>query len=101
MSVLQEKLCHRHFARYSGLVQLGLIVFANVRIFVGIFDQCAAFLYVDIDAVLAALVSDLKSNWMNAASVAQRKMARSLRPGVEMLMKSSPRRAVHAARFPF
>src|SRR5688500_10238854 len=72
-----------------------------MRVFVGVLDQSAAFFYVDVNAVLAALVGDLESDRVDAAAVAEREMARRLRAGIEMLVKPAPRRAVNAARFPF
>ena len=49
---------------------------ANVRVFVGVFEQGAAFFDVDINAVFAALVGDLEADRMNSAAVAESEMAR-------------------------
>ena len=45
---------------------------ANIRIFVGVLDQRAALLDVDVDAVFAAFVGDLEADGMDAAAIAQR-----------------------------
>ena len=66
----------RHLARYAFFSHLVFVVFANVRVFVGIFDQGAAFFHVDINAVFAALVGDLEADRVNSAAVAEREMAR-------------------------
>ena len=76
-------------------------MFPNVRIFIGILDQRAAFFYVDINAVLAALVGDLEADRVNSAAVAEREMARRFGAGIEMLMKPAARRTIDAAGFPF
>ena len=73
----------------------------DVRILVGVLYQCAAALDVDIDAVFAALIGDLKANRVNPAAVADREMARGLRTGIEMLVEPSTGRAVDAAFSPF
>src|SRR5882724_1901165 len=94
-------LYRRHLARDAVFSHLVFVVCVNVRVFVGIFDQGAAFFHVDINAVLTALVGDLETARVKPAAVAQREMARRLGAGVEMLMKPAARRAIDAARFPF
>src|ERR1051325_2494729 len=75
-------------------------MFPNVRIFVGILDQRAAFFHVDVNAVLAALAGNLAADGIKLPAVPEREMARRLRTGVEMLMKPAPWRTVNAARLP-
>src|SRR5262249_153368 len=90
----------RHFAGYSRFSQFVFIVLPDLRIFVRILYQRTASLHVDVNAVLAPFVGNLKADGMNPAAIANRQVTRALGPGIEVLVKPTPWRAIDASLFP-
>src|SRR5262245_57655770 len=90
----------RHFAGYSRFSQFVFIVLPDLRIFVSVLYQRTASLHVDVNAVLAPFVGNLKADGMNPAAIADRQVTRALGPGIEVLMKPTPWRAIDASLLP-
>src|SRR5262249_17314963 len=90
----------RHFAGYSRFSQFVFIVLPDLRIFVSVLYQRTASLHVDVNAVLAPFVGNLKADRMNPAAIADRQVTRALGPGIEVLMKPTPWRTIDASLLP-
>src|SRR5262245_30482810 len=90
----------RHFAGYSRFSQFVSIVLPDLRIFVSVLYQRTTSLHVDVNAVLAPFVGNLKADGMNPAAIANRQVTRALGPGIEVLVKPTPWRAIDASLLP-
>ena len=65
----------RHLAGHAGLLQGLFIAAADLRVFIFVVNQSAAFFYVYVDPVLAALGCNLKADRVEPAAEAQRQVA--------------------------
>src|SRR5262245_19844322 len=90
----------RHFAGYSRFSQFVSIVLPDLRIFVSVLYQRTASLHVDVNAVLAPFVGNLKADGVNPAAIADCQVTRALGARIEVLMKPTPWRAIDASLFP-
>src|SRR5215510_5765096 len=77
-----------------------LIAVRNLRIFVFVWNHPAALFHSPEHVVIGFLMRDFESEREETATIADRQMACRLLPGIEMLVKPIPWRAVDTALAP-
>src|SRR5215470_10370548 len=91
---------HRHFHRHAGLFNLIFEIDPDLRIFILVFDEGAAFAKACAHAFLIDRFPDAEKIFSRLAAVAKRQLARFLFSSVEMLVEPTRRGAEDAPLAP-